>query len=75
MHQEDTPPPQSKAPADIEQDTMLTNKKDQILVAEELQWYLKEGILDEVEYGDFNLVKYWQVCAFSNNVFSVANTS
>ena len=39
----------------------LADEKDRIAVADELQRYIEEGVLDEAEYGDFSLTRYWQV--------------
>lgn len=36
----------------------LADEKDRIAVADELQRYLEEGVLDEAEYGDFSLTRY-----------------
>jgi hypothetical protein len=44
-------------------DMAFANEKDRIVVAEELQRYLEEGVLENYELQDFSLPWYWQVSA------------
>jgi hypothetical protein len=45
----------------------LADEKDWIAVADELQHYIEEGLLEEADYtNDFNLTSYWQVSTHSS---------
>jgi hypothetical protein len=45
----------------------LADEKDRIAVADELQRYIEEGLLEEAEYtNDFSLTRYWQVSIHSS---------
>ena len=50
--------------AECQAEATMADEKDKIAVADELQRYIEEGILDEVEYKDFSLTRYWQVSDF-----------
>ena len=52
---------QPQTEAERRADTAMADEKDKIAAADELQHYLEEGILDEEEYKDFSLTRYWQV--------------
>ena len=53
--------PQAQTDAERQAETAMADEKDKISVAEELQRYIEEGVLDEVEYKEFSLTRYWQV--------------
>ena len=54
---------QSRTLTDAERqaEATMADEKDKIAVADELQRYIEEGVLNEVEYKDFSLTRYWQV--------------
>lgn len=55
------PPPRLRTQAKIQAEEALADEKDKVAVAEELQRYITEGVLDEAELKDFSLTRYWQV--------------
>ena len=58
---DDTVGPQSQTEAERQAEAAMADEKDKIAVADELQRYIEEGVLDEEEYKEFSLTQYWQV--------------
>jgi hypothetical protein len=54
-------PQTSQTDAERQAEATMADEKDKIAVADELQRYIEEGVLNEVEYKDFSLTRYWQV--------------
>jgi hypothetical protein len=52
---------QTQTDAERQAEATMADEKDKIAVADELQRYIEEGVLDEVKYKDFSLTRYWQV--------------
>jgi hypothetical protein len=62
------------AQAGHQAEATMADEKDKIAVADELQRYIEEGVLDEVEYTkDFSLTRYWQVrdCLYTHYLKSL----
>jgi hypothetical protein len=47
--------------AATEAEMALADEKDRITVTDELQCYIEEGLIEEAEYTDFSLTRYWEV--------------
>jgi hypothetical protein len=58
---DDTLNRRTQTDAECQAEAAMADEKDKIAVADELQRYLEEGVLNEDEYKDFNLTRYWQV--------------